>query len=85
MFEIDSFSPTSGPSGTGVVVMVKNMPAGVPLASIGDTPIVKPITVNQARTQVTITIPGNAKSGVIKLTVGSVSAQTSSEFTVKED
>jgi len=76
---ITSFSPTSGPVGTSVIITGTNL-TGVTAVSFNGTPA-GTFTVNSA-TQITATVAAGTTSGPITVTTPSTSATSGNAFTV---
>jgi gliding motility-associated-like protein len=78
---ISSFTPTSGPAGTTVVITGTNFdptPANNTVQFNGTTAVVTASTA----TSITVTVPAGATTGPITVTVGGNTATSSTNFTV---
>ena len=81
--EITSFSPTSGTVGTEVTINGKNFSSTKTENSVSFNGTAA--TVKEAlATQLTVEVPSGASTGPIKVTVGSSSATSATDFTVME-
>jgi uncharacterized repeat protein (TIGR03803 family) len=79
MPQILSFSPTSGPVGTSVVI-TGNSFTGATLVGFGGVPTTS-FTVN-SDTQITATVPAGAQTGLIAVHTAGGNAQSAASFTV---
>src|SRR5262249_58762847 len=75
---ITSFTPTSGPVGTTVVITGTRLPGA---SSVTFNGVAASYTVNSS-TQITATVPSGATTGKIKVNTGGGSGTSATNFTV---